>query len=100
MVIALKKKTVVTAVVWALCAILNFGLNLVLIPYLGFVGAAVTTFLAFLLAVVLTTLYSFKHFRFDMNSGFIAKSVCSSIIMALFLFFWNPSGIFSILLSV
>ncbi|MGZ4911462.1 MAG: oligosaccharide flippase family protein [Halobacteriota archaeon] len=100
MVIALKKKTVVTAVVWALCAILNFGLNLVLIPYLGFVGAAVTTFLAFLLAVVLTTLYSFKHFRFDMNSGFIVKSVCSSIIMALFLFFWNPSGIFSILLSV
>ena len=79
---------------------LNFGLNLVLIPYLGLVGAALTTFLAFLLAFVLTTLYSLRYFKFDVNGGFIVKSVCGSSIMALFLLLWNPSGLLSILVSI
>jgi O-antigen/teichoic acid export membrane protein len=100
MIIALKKKTAVAGTIWILSAALNFGLNLVLIPYLGLVAAALTTFLAFLLAFVLTTLYSFRHFKFDVNKGFIVKSVCGSSIMALFLLLWNPSGPLSILLSL
>jgi O-antigen/teichoic acid export membrane protein len=97
---ALRKKTTVIGMIWVLSAVLNFGLNLILIPYFGLIGAALTTFLAFLLAFVLTTLYSFRHFKFDVNGGFIMKSVCGSSFMALFLFFWNPSGLFSILLSI
>jgi O-antigen/teichoic acid export membrane protein len=99
-IIALKKKTAVVGTIWLLCAALNFGLNLVLIPYLGLIGAALTTFLAFLLAFVLTTIYSFRYFKFDVNGGFIVKSVCGSSIIALFLFLWNPSGILSIVLSI
>ena len=99
-IIALKKKTAVIATIWILSAALNFGLNLVLIPYLGLVGAALTTFLAFLLAFVLTTRYSLRQFKFDVNGGFIVKSVCASSIIALFLFLWNPSGLLSILLSI
>ena len=100
MVIALKKKTAVIGTIWILSAVLNFGLNIVLIPYLGLVGAALTTFLAFLLAFVLTTLYSLRQFKFDVNKGFIVKSVCGSSIMALFLLRWNPSGLLSILVSI
>ena len=59
-IIALKKKTAIMGTIWMLAAALNFGLNLVLIPYLGLIGAALTTFLAFLLAFVLTTIYSFE----------------------------------------
>jgi O-antigen/teichoic acid export membrane protein len=99
-IIALKKKTVIIGTIWILSAVLNFGLNLVLIPYLGLVGAALTTFLAFLLAFVLTTTYSFRYFKFDVSGGFIVKSVCGSIIIALFLFLWNPTGLFSIVLSI
>ena len=99
-IIALKKKTAVIGTIWILSAVLNFGLNLVLIPYLGLVGAALTTFLAFLLAFVLTTIYSFRYFKFDVNGGFILKSVCGSTIIALFLLLWNPSGFFSIVLSI
>ncbi len=99
-IIALEKKTAVIGTIWILCAILNFGLNLLLIPYLGLVGAALTTFLAFLLAFVLTTHYSLRYFKFDVNKGFVVKSVCGSIVMALFLLLWNPSGLLSILLSV
>jgi O-antigen/teichoic acid export membrane protein len=99
-IIALKKKTAIIGTIWLLSAALNFGLNLVLIPYLGIVGAALTTFLAFLLAFVLTTIYSFRYFTFDVNGGFIVKSVCGSIIIALFLLVWNPSGLLSILVSI
>jgi O-antigen/teichoic acid export membrane protein len=99
-IIALKKKTAIIGTIWALCAALNFGLNLVLIPYLGLIGAALTTFLAFLLAFVLTTIYSFRYFKFDVNSVFIVKSICCSSIIALFLLLWNPSGLFSIVLSI
>jgi O-antigen/teichoic acid export membrane protein len=72
----------------------------VLIPYLGLVGAAVTTFLACLLAFALTALYSFRQFKFDVNCGFIVKSVCGSSIIALFLLLWNPSGALNIVLSI
>ena len=99
-IIALKKKTAVIGTIWILSAVLNFGLNLVLIPYLGLIGAALTTFLAFLLAFVLTIYYSLRQFKFDVNYGFIVKSVCGSSIMALFLLFWNPSGLLSIVLSI
>ncbi len=99
-IIGLKKKTAVVGMIWILSAVLNFGLNLVLIPYLGLVGAALTTFLAFLFAFALTALYSFNYFKFDVQSGFIVKSVCSSGIIALFLLLWNPSGLFSIVLSI
>jgi O-antigen/teichoic acid export membrane protein len=99
-IIALKKKTAVIGTIWILSAALNFGLNLVLIPYFGLIGAALTTFLAFLLAFVLTTIYSFRYFKFDVNYGFIVKSLCGSSIIALFLFLWNPSGFFSIVLSI
>jgi O-antigen/teichoic acid export membrane protein len=100
MIITLKKKTGVIGTIWLLSAVLNFGLNLVLIPYLGLIGAALTTFLAFLLAFALTALYSFRYFKFDVNKGFIVKSVCGSSIMALFLLLWNPSGALSILVSI
>ena len=67
MVIMLKKKTAVIGTIWILSAALNFGLNLVLIPYLGLIGAALTTFLAYLLAFVLITHYSLRELTFDVN---------------------------------
>jgi len=99
-ILMLKKKTAVMGTISILSAVLNFVLNLVLIPYLGLIGAALTTFLAFLLGLVLTLHYSVKLFTFDVNYGFIVKSVFGSCIIALFLLLWNPSGFLSIVLSI
>jgi O-antigen/teichoic acid export membrane protein len=98
--LALKKKTTLIGSIWILSAVLNFALNLVLIPYLGLLGAALATFLAFVLAFMLTTYYSLRQFKFDVNGVFIVKSVCASSIMALFLILWNPSGLLSIVISI
>ncbi|MGZ7112055.1 MAG: flippase, partial [Halobacteriota archaeon] len=37
---------------------------------------------------------------FDINYGFILKSLCGSCVIALFLLLWNPSGFLSIVVSV
>jgi O-antigen/teichoic acid export membrane protein len=100
LILMLEKKTAIIGTISIFSAVLNFGLNLVLIPYLGFIGAALTTFLAFLLVFVVTLHYSLKLFTFDVNYGFIVKSVCGSCIIALFLFLWNPSGLLSIVLAI
>ena len=99
-IIALQKKTAIIGTIWILSAALNFGLNLVLIPYLGIVGAALTTLLAFLLAFVLTTRYSLRSFKIGLNKGFIAKRIVASSVIALLLLFWNPTGLLAILLSI
>jgi O-antigen/teichoic acid export membrane protein len=100
LIITLRKKTVLTGVIWMSCAVFNFGANLVLIPYLGIIGAALTTLMAFALAFSLTALYSFRHFEFDINPRFMAKSVFASIVFAALLLYWSPSGLADILLSI
>ena len=71
-----------------------------LIPYLGLIGTALATFFAFLLAFALIANYSLRQFTFDVNGKFIGKSICGSSITTLFLFAWNPSGLFSIVFSI
>jgi len=99
-VVTLKKRTAAIGSVWIVCAALNFGANLVLIPLFGIVGAALTTLLAFLLAFVLTTVYSLRQFKFDVNGGFLLKSVCASIAISVGLFLWSPSALLNILVSI
>ncbi|MGZ4851650.1 MAG: oligosaccharide flippase family protein [Halobacteriota archaeon] len=96
----LTKKTAFTGAVWIVSAALNFGLNLVLIPYLGIIGAALTTLVAALCAFVSTMVYSLRHFTFDLNKTFILKSVIASVIPAPLLFLWGPHTLISLLLSI
>jgi O-antigen/teichoic acid export membrane protein len=99
-VIMLKKKTKISGAIWTVSAALNFGINLVLIPYLGIIGAALTTLMAFALAFFLTTAYSFRHFKFEIDGSYLLKSGCASIIMALFLLWMRPTGLASILVWI
>ncbi|MGZ4882077.1 MAG: oligosaccharide flippase family protein [Halobacteriota archaeon] len=100
LILMLEKKTAFIGTISILSAVFNLGLNLVLIPYLGLVGAALTTFLAFLITFVVILHYSLKLLTFDVNYGFIVKSVCGSCIIALFLLLWNPSGLLNLVLSI
>ena len=99
-VVTLKKKTAFIGTIWVLSAALNFGANLILIPYFGIIGAAFTTFIAFLVAFIVTAVYSLRQFRFDVNRSFVLKSVCASIVTCVFLLLWNPVGLVSVLLAI
>jgi O-antigen/teichoic acid export membrane protein len=80
-ILVLEKKTTITGTIWIVAAILNFGLNIIFVPILGIIGAAVTTLLAFSLAFVLSTYYSFKYLVFDLNAAFILKCIIAAAIM-------------------
>jgi len=99
-VVMLKKKTTFIGTVWITSAALNLGANLLLIPYFGILGAALATLLAFALAFIVIAMYSLRQFKFDINVGFVLKSVCVSILISVFLLLWGPSGLANVLLSI
>jgi len=99
-IIVLEKKTKITGTIWVIAAILNLGLNLIFIPYIGILGAAITTLLAFVFAFILTSFYSFKYFKFDIDFSFILKSILASIAMSLVIIKWNPTGVLNVLFVI
>ena len=99
-VIMLEKKTKITGAIWIIAAILNLGLNIVVVPFIGILGAAITTLLAFALAFILTSYYSFKYFTFDIDFRFILKSVFASIVMSLVIIKWSPVGLLNVLIVI
>jgi O-antigen/teichoic acid export membrane protein len=98
--LALKKKTALVGSVWMISAAVNIGLNLVLIPYLGIVAAALTTLVAYMTAFTLTATYSLREFKFTIRGGFVLKSVCASLVGSIVLVLWHPLGLANVLVSV
>jgi O-antigen/teichoic acid export membrane protein len=99
-VIILKKKTKIMGIIWIIAATLNLGLNIIIIPYFGILGAAATTLLAYLIAFILTLSYSIKIFKFDFDLPFIFKSVISSVLMSIIILLIHPEGILNILITI
>jgi len=96
----LMKKTYWVVRLLAISAILNIGLNLLLIPYLGILGAAVANLIAYLVLGILALLVSFRYLKFDIGLSFIAKSILASAIMALAVWWLNPLGITWVIISI
>lgn len=99
-IIILSKKTKIMGIVWLIAAIINFGLNFVLIPKFGIVGAALTTLLAYSFSLIAIRHFAFKEIRFETDWNFILKSVIASILMVLFVGWINPQGLSGTLISI
>lgn len=99
-VLVLEKKTEITGVIWIFAAVLNLGLNILFVPYLGIVGAAAITLIAYGAAFILTIYYSLKFFKFDFDLAFVLKSVALSVLMSTLILLINPYGIINILITV
>lgn len=99
-VIILEKKTKIMGIIWIIAALLNLGLNIIIVPHFGILGAAATTLTAYTLAFILTVSYSNRIFKFDFNLPFIIKSIIASIVMSLLIISLHPTGILNILITV
>ena len=99
-IIALKKKTKITGTIWMGSAFLNLGLNFIFIPRFGILGAAITTLIAYTLAFILTWHYSFREFQFEIGWKFIMKSIFASILTALFIAWFNPTGLTKTIIAI
>jgi len=96
----LVKKLKIVGIAWAIAASVNLGLNILIVPRLGIIGAAIATVIAYLLALGIVTHYSFKEFRFDLQRSFIAKSLIASAVMSASIWQINAGGILHIIPTV
>ncbi|MBC7086559.1 MAG: flippase, partial [Methanomethylovorans sp.] len=92
----LNKKTQVIGKIWLVSAILKVGLNLLLIPYVGIVGAALVTLIIFILSLVFSATYCLKLIQLEFNYIFIGKSIIASLAMIILLFNLEPCGVLQI----
>lgn len=81
-------------------AALNIGLNLLLIPHMGVLGAAVASLVAYAVWGMVTLLVYSRYFTFGLEFSFIMKSVLASAIMTLAIWVLNPLGITEVIISI
>ncbi|MEK7510265.1 MAG: oligosaccharide flippase family protein [Patescibacteria group bacterium] len=91
-VLGLYKKMKLGGLVWLGAAFLNFFLNLIFIPRIGILGAALTTFLAYLVALSLIWYTASRYLSFPVDFVFIGKSLLSAFLMTLILMAFPPEG--------
>ena len=91
-VLLLTRKTAIIGITWMGAAVLNVGLNIVAVPRIGIVGAAITTLVVFILVTAITNYYSFKEIKFKTDWYFIIKSVAASVIMSGVVWWLHPQG--------
>lgn len=99
-ILLLVKKTKIMAYIWIIAAVLNLLLNIMFVPRMGILGAAIATLIAYLLALGLSTYYSFREFRFSIHWLFIAKSLVASVAMSLAIWFMSHQGNLDTILTV
>ena len=96
-ILTFEKRTVIIGTTWILGAALNIGLNLVLVPRLGIIAAAMTTVVGYGFVFVVTAVYSVRQMKLDLDFGFILKSVFASVVISSLAFLWHVAGLLSIL---
>lgn len=99
-IIHLVKKPYWTVALLSISSILNIGLNMLLIPRLGILGAAVATLISYGVLGILTVVVSFRHIKFNLDLPFLIKSVFASGVMALIINLLKPFGIFDCIISI
>jgi O-antigen/teichoic acid export membrane protein len=99
-ILVVAKKTKIMGLIWIIAAVVNLGLNIVVVPHLGILGAALTTLVAYILALGVGTYYSFREFRFRIDWRFIAKSVIASMTMSSVIWVMHPQSNIATIVAV
>ena len=91
-VLSLVKKTKIIGIAWGIAALTNLVLNILIVPHIGILGAAITTLVAYSLALGIRWYYASKEFKFYIDWQFIFKSLVASAIMSLAIWQMAPQG--------
>lgn len=91
-ILVLVKKTRTDGLIWIVAAVANLGLNIIAVPRLGILGAALATLVAYSLALGIGSYYSFKEFKFPIDWRFVIKSLIASAIMASLMWIMHPQS--------
>lgn len=94
------KKTQLNLFIHIIAAVANLALNIILIPLIGILGAAIATLISYFLMVIIGISISFRDLSFDLGYAFIVKCFVASGVMALILVVINPENIFNLILAI
>ena len=99
-ILILEKDTKILGKLWIIVAIANIGLNILLVPYLGIIGAAAVTLVCYIAAFVVTTIKSSKYHKLPFERNSTIKIIIASAIMGIVVKFLNPVGIINVLIAI
>lgn len=99
-IIYLVKKTKLNIILLGIPAVLNIILNLILIPYIGILGAAIATLITYGVLAVSTALISFKYIKLNIDLVSLLKIILASVMIALLILVINPITLTQVLLSI
>ena len=99
-IIVLYKRTKLMGAIYAISALINMAMNIILVPIIGILGAAIATLMTFAAHLSAVSIIGFRKLPFDIDLKFIIKSVISSGVMGLIILKLNPIGAVNILISV
>jgi O-antigen/teichoic acid export membrane protein len=99
-IIVLEKRTKLLGKIWILAALLNLGLNYLLIPYFGIIVAAITTFASFSVSTLISLRYISRSFNLYLDFYYIGKIFVSSLIMSLVILYIDPIKILELFVTV
>lgn len=103
-ILILGKGTQSVSFIYGSSALLNILLNLILVPMFGIFGAAIATFIAFLLQCSIMGYLGFGVISIDLDFNFMIKCIISSLLMGtsifLLLFTTQTNVIFYVLIGI
>jgi O-antigen/teichoic acid export membrane protein len=99
-IIQLVKKTRLILMLLTISAVLSIVLNILLIPLMGILGAAVASLVTYGSLFIITLIVTRRYLKFEMNLPFMLKSIFSSIIMAICIWLISPESIAWIIASI
>ena len=99
-ILILEKNTMILGKLWIVVAISNIVLNLLLVPYLNILGAAIATLICYILAFAVTAIASKKTMRLPFNIKELLKIVIAATIMGIAVYIMHPIGIINVLISI
>ncbi len=99
-ILILYKNTKIIGLIWFFLAILNILLNIILVPILGILGAAISTTVTYALSTLIIAYYAFRYFKFIIEWSFIRKSIAASAMMCIFVYYFNPHTLINLLTSI
>jgi len=97
-IIILTKKTKIIGVVWIIAAIINVALNLIAVPFIGIIGAALVTLVTYTVTLAFILVYSSRYMTLPFDLGFIVKSIFASAVAGAFVFLLNPQSLLGIVI--
>jgi len=82
----LKKRTKLIGFFWIAAAIFNVTGNIILVPRIGMIAAAMTSIVSYLIVATFTLFFTRKKLSFSTDHMVIAKIILSCLLMGLLLF--------------